>query len=260
MPLDVARAINLTLASVLLAWAGGHTAFAEPARCAQKPRAEFRIFLDVGHTPAQWGATSARGVKEYDFNEQLAGRIEEELTSAGFRSVQVFKTDRRGRPGLLVRADTANDWSADLLLSIHHDSVQPQYLQSWTYDGKELRYSDAFRGFSLFVSRANASYEGSLRLAVSLADQMIARGRPFATYHAEDVDGERHEFVDATRGIYRSDGLAVLRLAKMPAVLLETGVIVNRDEERLLASPEGRETIAKAVTGAVADFCAASAP
>jgi hypothetical protein len=41
----------------------------------------------------------------------------------------------------------------------------------------------------------------------------------------------------------------------MPAVLLEAGSIVNRQEELELATPEHRLTVAKAVTAAVENFC-----
>jgi len=42
----------------------------------------------------------------------------------------------------------------------------------------------------------------------------------------------------------------------MPAVLLEAGSIVNRQEELELATPERRLMVAEAVTAAVEEFCA----
>jgi hypothetical protein len=50
-----------------------------------------------------------------------------------------------------------------------------------------------------------------------------------------------------------------LRYTHMPAVLLEAGSIVNRQEELDLGTPERRQAIAKAVTAAVTDFCATRA-
>jgi hypothetical protein len=43
----------------------------------------------------------------------------------------------------------------------------------------------------------------------------------------------------------------------MPAVLLEAGSIVNRDEELALASPERQQLITAAVVDAVDSYCAA---
>jgi len=66
----------------------------------------------------------------------------------------------------------------------------------------------------------------------------------------------RHELVDADAGVYRYDQLVVLRSTRMPAVLLEAGSIVNRQEELELATPERRLMVAEAVTAAVENFCA----
>jgi N-acetylmuramoyl-L-alanine amidase len=41
----------------------------------------------------------------------------------------------------------------------------------------------------------------------------------------------RRKLVDATAGVYRYDQLIVLRRTRMPAVLLEAGSIVDRQEE-----------------------------
>jgi hypothetical protein len=41
----------------------------------------------------------------------------------------------------------------------------------------------------------------------------------------------------------------------MPAVLLEAGSIINRDEELKLLAPERRGLITESVTDAVASFC-----
>jgi hypothetical protein len=46
----------------------------------------------------------------------------------------------------------------------------------------------------------------------------------------------------------------------MPAVLLEAGSIINRDEELLMASPERQALISAAVTDAVDGFCATRRP
>ena len=66
----------------------------------------------------------------------------------------------------------------------------------------------------------------------------------------------RHELVDEEAGVYRYDHLIVLHSAHMPAVLLEAGSIVNRQEELELTTPERRLIVAEAVSAAVEEFCA----
>ena len=65
----------------------------------------------------------------------------------------------------------------------------------------------------------------------------------------------RRELVDPEAGVYRYDHLIVLHSTPMPAILLEAGSIVNRQEELELATPERRLIVAEAVTAAVEVFC-----
>ena len=69
----------------------------------------------------------------------------------------------------------------------------------------------------------------------------------------------RRILLDADAGVYRYDQLIVLRATKMPAVLLEAGSIVNRQEELELATQERRALTSAAIAAAVANFCAARA-
>jgi N-acetylmuramoyl-L-alanine amidase len=65
----------------------------------------------------------------------------------------------------------------------------------------------------------------------------------------------RHPLLDKDTGVYRYDELVVLRKTRMPAVLLEAGSIINRDEELAMTSPERQAMIASGVTAAVKEFC-----
>jgi hypothetical protein len=47
----------------------------------------------------------------------------------------------------------------------------------------------------------------------------------------------------------------VLKTTRMPAVLLEAGSIINRDEELMMDSAERRNVISGAVTAALKKFC-----
>ena len=67
----------------------------------------------------------------------------------------------------------------------------------------------------------------------------------------------RRILADAEDGVYRYDQLIVLRQTKMPAVLLEAGSIVNREEELELGTAERRSLTSAAIVAAVDKFCAA---
>jgi N-acetylmuramoyl-L-alanine amidase len=215
----------------------------------------FKIALDVGHTVEAPGATSARGVKEYVFNLRLAKEIAKTLNDAYFQThLVVVHGDKRAQ--LVGRVQRANALGVDLFVSIHHNDVQDRYKKKWAHAGENHFYSDRFTGHSLFVSRTNPKPAESLIFAHLLGIALKDQGLVYTNHHLEDVAGERRNLLDPEAGVYRYDDLVVLTQTKMPAVLLEAGIIVNRDEELLLETPEHRNRIAQAMLGAASDFCA----
>ena len=172
------------------------------ASCTSKAPENIAIALDVGHTATNVGATSARGIGEYEFNIKLAQRVRDELLSAGFSSTFLMVTAQNGHAGLNQRAERANGMNADIFISIHHDSVRDKYLNPWLYEGEQHSFFDDSKGFSLHVS---SRYEDSLGLARILADQLIASGLHFTTIHEQNNPaGARAPYLDSKRGIYRS--------------------------------------------------------
>lgn len=215
--------------------------------------ARFKVALDVGHTLSQPGATSARGVPEFAYNQRLARTVQAALARAGIATALIGEAG--GPMPLLDRTRLAQGAGASLFLSLHHDSVQPQYLSTWMVDGRPLPYSDIFRGYSVFVSGTGARPAESLRFASLLGSGLRAAGFTPSLHHALPVPGEGRPVVDAGLGIFRFDGLAVLRTAAMPAALLEAGIILNRDEEEAIRSSGMPERMAAAVTGAIRRYC-----
>ena len=227
---------------------------------AQCDAGKFRLIIDVGHTPEIPGAISARGETEYNFNLRLSRVIKQKLDDAGFTRTTLLLGTGEAIPSLVRRVSQANTMAADLLLSVHHDSVPQAFKTKWIYDGKELEYSDRFKGHSIFVSKDNASYQQSVVFAQLLGARLKARGMQYTPHYTESFMGARRRtLVDADTGVYRYDQLVILRTPQMPAVLLEAGSIVNRDEELLMAKDEHRQQIAGAVTESVSAFCAQKA-
>lgn len=211
------------------------------------------VAVDVGHSLAKPGAVSARGVPEFRFNRELAGAVAAALRQ---RRMRVLLIGEQGDADSLVQRTTTAA-GADLLLSLHHDSVQPHYLESWQVDGRTLPYSDRFSGFSLFVSRRNPDVARSLACARSIGAALRGIGQQPSLHHAEPIKGEGRPLVDAANGIYYFDGLVVLRTATSPAVLLEAGLIVNREDELRLGDPRQQAQMASAVADGVRSCLAA---
>jgi N-acetylmuramoyl-L-alanine amidase len=220
-------------------------------------RSAFRVLIDVGHTATSPGADSARGVPEYEFNLKLADVIAQSLHEAGFDKTIRLVTSGSRLSSLFERAASANHLNADLFISIHHDSVPDSLKETWQYEGKKLSYSDRFSGYAIFVSNDNADRAASLAFGHSLGQELQKRGLHYTPHYTLPLMGRyRHELIDEEAGVYRYDHLIVLHSTRMPAVLLEAGSIINRQEELELATPERRLMVAGAVTAAVEEFCA----
>lgn len=193
--------------------------------------------MDVGHYAAEPGVISASGRPEFEYNRDLALDLREALTASGF-AVRLIG-ERADYVVLHHRTRDAN--GADLLLSIHHDSVKEQLLPQ----------ADRFAGFSLFLSRANPAVGKSRACASAIGARLRAAGFTPSRYHADPVLGENRPFADEANGVHYYDNLAVSRTATMPALLVEAGVIVNREEEARMRDPPVRRSIAQAITEGV---------
>jgi N-acetylmuramoyl-L-alanine amidase len=201
------------------------------------------VALDIGHFLEKPGAMSARGREEFGFNRELALEIARALKERGLRTQLI------GADGAQIRlsARATQGRGADFFLSVHHDSVQPHFLEAWTHAGEARNFSDRYAGFSLFVSRRNPALGARLACASALGEALRRAGFRPSLYHADPIAGESKPFADRANGVHYYDNLVVLKTAASPAVLFEAGVIVNRDEELVLGQIATRERIAVAV-------------
>jgi len=206
------------------------------------------VAIDVGHFIEEPGATSARGRPEFEFNRELAVEIEGAARADG------LKTTLIGYDGFMsqLTSRTAAAAGASFFLAVHHDSVQPYLIQTWEYDNVERRFNDDHAGFSLFISRKNPALKKSLACASTIGAALRGAGFVPSLYHADPIPGENKPFADKLNGVHYYDNLIVLKTARSPAVLLEAGVIVNRDEELKLRSEATQRRMAGAVAQGLA--------
>lgn len=197
------------------------------------------VAVDVGHYAAEPGVISASGVPEFEYNRALALDVKAELERL---QIPVRLIGERGDYAVLHHR-TRDAHGADLFLSIHHDSVKERLLPR----------ADEFAGFSLFISRNNPQQQQSLACASRIGKAMNESGFTPSRYHADPVLGESRPFADEANGVHYYDNLAVGRSAAMPSVLVEAGVIVNREEEGRMRDPAVRRRIAIAVAAGVRD-------
>ena len=227
---------------LLLTCVWNHAVFASDAKLPV-------ILLDSGHNPPKSGAISVRGIYEFDYNDQFTAMLAEALRKASFHVELTRLPDKSIQ--LNARADLANRLMPELFLSLHHDSAQLVHLES--FDINEItayRTKKRITGYSIFVSRENAQFQHSMLFARQLGEHLLQLGRKPSLHHAENIEGENYELLDEALGIYQA-GFVVLKKTKVPAVLLEVGVIVDEDDEAYISNPKNREKMVQAIVDAV---------
>jgi len=101
------------------------------AACCERIRT---IAVDVGHSQKSSGALSARNAAEYTFKSRLANLLLAQFQNSQIEPVLI----NEGGEGISLAklSELINRGKPDLLISIHHDSVQPFYLSQWKWDAR----------------------------------------------------------------------------------------------------------------------------
>ncbi len=180
---------------------------------------DVRVMLDPGHVGQRdrggnW-KRGPTGLREAVVNLRVAQYLREFLLAAG-ADVRMTRDEDRSldlpdREDLRARAELANDWPADLLLSIHHNGV----------DNPKPNYTSLFYHSSDGHSRASAC-----------AAQWMLSGLNDALRLEDNL-----ECAVLDDRVLFDRGLAVLRNARVPAVLSESSFHSNPDEEVRLRDP-----------------------
>lgn len=224
------------------------------------------IAIDAGHGGEDPGAIGPSGVREKDVVYSIARKLEKLVRrEAGMTPVLIRTGDYF--VGLKKRRKLAQKQSADLFISIHADAFKRSKV----------------RGSSVFVlSEKGASSEAARLLAVSENDTDIIGGvnldeqDDMLTSVLLDLtqSGTIETSMDLGRGILTNlskvgrvhkrevghANFAVLRSLGIPSLLVETGFISNRYEEKKLRDKGYQYRVAKAMLNGIKSYFAEHAP
>lgn len=171
-----------------------------------------KVFIDPGHGGSDPGA-SGNGLIEKDIVLSIAKKLGSQLQSKGISVMYSRTTDVY--VGLTERAKMANDWGADLFVSVHSNAL----------DGSGSAY-----GTECYTHPNDVYTTKQLS-----ADVSASISKKLGTYN---------------RGHKNAD-FAVLRLSSMPAILVETAFIDNAGDANLLRNRQAdfATAICDAITG-----------
>lgn len=215
------------------------------------------VVIDAGHGGKDPGA-QAYGVREKDvvlgIARKLGGYIEERLE--GVRVVYTRDDDRFVT--LRDRGHMANEAGGKLFISIHANSARNRAAQGTetyflgTHKSSEARRVMERENSVIRLEENPEQYEDfSDGVMQTLAQSAYMR-------QSERLGGlVQQQFEERARrknrGV-RQAGFLVLWAASMPAILVETGFLTNREEARFLASDRGQDYIASGIFRAVREF------
>lgn len=174
-----------------------------------------KIVLDAGHGKNTGGKRSPDGkVREWNINEAVRKLVEKKLKE--YENVSILTvSDVSGNTDVSLnnRTKKANDWGADLYVSIHHNAFGSG---GWS----------TAKGMETFV------YKKTLKEAVAVAEKVQS-------------SIVKHTGLP-NRGV-KAGNLHVVRETKMTAILIEGGFMTNQNEAALMQTASYQEKFASGI-------------
>ncbi|MCL4416286.1 MAG: N-acetylmuramoyl-L-alanine amidase [Actinobacteria bacterium] len=173
------------------------------------------IVIDPGHGGWDTGTIGPTGLREKDVNLDIAARLRDKLTEAGFKVLLTRESDINHSAEEI--GDFANTNNADLFISVHNN-------------GHPSRDKNGTEAFYFYQSPATSNFLASF-INTKTIEQIgtLNRGVKAASYK-------------------------VLRLTKMISALIEGAFISNPDEEAKLKDPNYRDKIATGIYNGIVEY------
>jgi N-acetylmuramoyl-L-alanine amidase len=225
------------------------------------------IVIDPGHGGSHYGAIGPKGTREKD----IALNIAKELAKLIRKDKQfkvVMTRDRDKTVTLQERADVANKAQGDLFISIHANSSLKKHVRGWNVFFLATAKNDSARAVAQFENSAffrdqlgtrpnddennGSSYDDPI---LTILNEMImtefqAESHDFAMM--ADREFRRNLKIPA-RGVDQA-GFYVLNMVFAPSILVESGFISNKSEEKLLKKRDYQKAVAKSIYEAIKRF------
>jgi N-acetylmuramoyl-L-alanine amidase len=183
------------------------------------------VVIDAGHGGEDGGTISPykEGFYEKDITLSMAEKVAEYLKEKGIDVILTRDGDYRfsasNREDLLTRANIANENKASLFVSIHVNAYDLKYAGAAAVNGMEVYYMEKDGVYTEFTDE---------RFAQLLNDEIVK------------ANGIKSNGV-------KQNNYSVLRNTQMPAVLIETAYITNKEDHARLASEEFRSNTARGI-------------
>ncbi len=234
------------------------TAFAVPVPPPLPSRraAQRIVAIDAGHGGIDPGAVGVTGLREKDLTLDVARRLRTILEATGRYEV-VLTREHDEFLRLRQRVQTARDAGAELLISLHADSISDSRFRGASVYTLSDVASD--REAEQLAARENRA-DALAGIALDPVDDVTASILiDLAQRHTQNESSSMANSLvsylgEATRMVgqpHRQAGFTVLKAPDVPSVLVELGYLSNRNDEQALRSPQHRGELARAIAAAI---------
>ncbi len=221
-----------------------------------KPVGKKVIMLDPGHGGVDPGTIGVSGTYEKNITLAMARDIKKAIEKNG-RFKVVLTRNRDIFIRLRDRVRKAREAGADLFISIHADAIKnpkTRGLSVYTLSDKasdkeaaalahKENKADLIAGLDLSSENAEVT-----NILIDLAQRESMNQSAIV---AKNLVKELKREVKLLRNTHRFAGFAVLKAPDLPSILVETGFLSNRQDERNLLSRKYRAKLARAVAKGV---------
>lgn len=210
-----------------------------------------KIIVDAGHGGKDPGTTGKRGLREKDVNLDIAKRLSKLLKADGVEVVMTRSSDNF--ISLERRVEISNNSDADLFVSVHSNAnrvrsmngLEVYYISPNTSDTKRALY--CAQNAKLRLDSACFASSPTLNLKATLWDMIHTSNRAESVRLARDVCLVTENNLNTKVLGIKGAPFYVLKGARMPAILVETGFLSNANEERMMKNAYYRQQIAESI-------------
>lgn len=216
-----------------------------------------RVLIDPGHGGRDLGAHGHFGIVEkdlvLDIGMQVRRELERHCNRIGAKIDVRLTREEDSTLGLRERTRVANDWNADLFVSIHANSSPVARAKGFEVYFSSTEASDKE---AMAVARlengadTTASFGVASFLSELVTDFKIRESSRFA----ETVFQSLSQRVSPNGVGVRQAPFAVLHGSQMPALLIEVGYVTHPEEALRLKKASYLKRVASAISSGVAEY------
>jgi N-acetylmuramoyl-L-alanine amidase len=228
-------------------------------RVPEKRAGIHRVVIDPGHGGIDGGAIGLHGTLEKELTLKVARKVGASIEGLGGYEVH-YTRDSDIFISLSERQRIARNLNADLLISIHADSLRQRSVRGATIYTLARRATDRLAAEVADsenladVVAGLAAPEAQDDVTDILADLTLRETTRFSKHFSSVLLSNLKPHVRLINNPQRAASFKVLKNPEVPGVLLELGYLSNSEDEKMLMDDAWQERLAAEIAGAVDIF------